>query len=351
MTPQWSWTLAVLGVLTIAGESKALACSCAMSGPPCQAAWTSDAVFSGTVLSMTPIKDGSLGAPFLSLVVKFTVEQGFVNVAPGSLEIVTGMGGGDCGYRFKVGVKYLVYATKYASHLSTSICSRTRPLAEAKEDLLYLSTMGAAPMGGRVYGRINESRRDPAEPEWIDYGPVEGLTVSIRGATFARDVVTDADGRFDASRLPVGKATVTIVAPFGFEPNPFEREIEITGPRACSLVDLTVRPIARASGVVLDGSGRPLVGVMVDAVAAELAGFDPPPHQNPVKTNERGAFEFRELPPGKYVFGINLTKDPLNRRRGSSVYLPGTAVASEATVIELMAGDRKELGTLRLAGR
>jgi hypothetical protein len=206
-------------------------------------------------------------------------------------------------------------------------------------------------MGGRVYGRINESRRDPAEPEWIDHGPVEGLTVSIRGATFARDVVTDADGRFDASRLPVGKAIVTIVVPFGFEPNPFERQVEITGPRACNLVDLTVRPIARASGLVLDDSGRPLSGVMVDAVAAELAGFDPPPHQHPVKTDERGVFEFRDLPPGKYVFGVNLTKDPANRRRGSSIYLPGTAVAGEATVIELTAGDRKDLGTLRLAGR
>jgi hypothetical protein len=245
MMSKWSSTLVLFGVLTIAGESKALACSCAMSGPPCQATWTADAVFSGTVLSMTPIDNVSLGAPFPSLLVKFNVEQGFVNAAAGPLEIVTGMGGGDCGYQFKVGVKYLVYASKYASHLGTGICSRTRPLADAKEDLLYLSTMRTAPTGGRVYGRINEVKRDPAEDTWVDYGPVEGITVSIRGATFARDVLTDANGRFDVSRLPVGKATVTIVPPFGFEPSPFEREIDITDPRACSLVNLTVQQLAR----------------------------------------------------------------------------------------------------------
>lgn len=210
--------------------------------------------------------------------------------------------------------------------------------------------MGTAPAGGRVYGRVNEVRRDPAEDEWVDYGPVEGLTVSIRGATFARDVVTDADGRFGVSRLPVGKATVSTVAPFGFEPGVFEREIDIRDLRACGLVDLTIRPLARASGVVVDGSGRPLAGITVDAVAAELAGFDPPPHQNPVRSNENGVFEFHDLPPGAYVFGINLTKDPIGKPRGR-VFLPGTAVASDATVVELKPGDRKEVGELRLSGQ
>ena len=174
--------------------------------------------------------------------------------------------------------------------------------------------------------------------------------MSVRSANFARDVVTGADGRFEVSSLPVGKATVSIVPPFGFEPSPFEREIEIKDARACSLVDLTIQQLARASGLVVDAAGRPLVGIDVDAVAAELAGFSPDQYQRPVKTDERGAFEFRDLPPGKYVFGINLTKDPSHRPRpGAPVFLPGTRTASEATVVELKAGDRKDVGTLRLA--
>jgi hypothetical protein len=339
-------------VVVAAGQRTALACSCIMSGPPCQATWRSDVVFAGTVVSTTPIVTGSSGLRFPAMQVTFNVDQAFLGASAGPLQVVTGMGGGDCGYRFKPGVKYLVYANKNegSSRLTTGICSRTRPFSEAKEDLQYFTTIGPSDTGGRVYGRINEWRRDPAEARGVDYGPVEGLTVSVRGKTFGRDVTTNADGRFEVRNLPVGKFTLTVVTPFGFEPNPFEREIEITDPRACSLVDLTIQPLARASGVVVDGSGRPLAGVSVEAVAAELAGFNPPSYHNPVTTNENGVFEFSTLPPGAYVFGVSLSKAPYTRDSSErAVFLPGTRVASQATVIELKAGDKKDVGALRLA--
>ena len=351
MTSRWWLTLAMLGAMTVTSRD-ALACSCMMSGPPCQATWTADSVFAGTVVSIAPIDHVSLGAPYQSRLVTFSVETGFVNAAPGPLEIVTGTGGGDCGYEFKVGVKYLVYASKGGSSVLTAgICSRTRPLAEAQEDLKYLTTMNATGSGGRVYGRVNESRRDPAEEDTVDFGPVEGIRVSIRGATFLRDAVTDGNGRFLVADLPVGPASVSIAVPYGFEPEIFEYEIEIKDPRACRQIDLTIEPLARASGFVTDASGRPLAGVEIDAVAHELAGFRPDPYQHPVKTDERGGFEFSALPPGTYVFGINLTKDRYNQSRGAAVFLPGTAVASEATVVELKAGDRKEVGVLRLVAQ
>ena len=47
----------------------------------------------------------------------------------------TGVGGGDCGFSFRAGQTYLVYATGRREALHTSICSRTRPLEEATEDL------------------------------------------------------------------------------------------------------------------------------------------------------------------------------------------------------------------------
>src|SRR4051812_35469241 len=143
MTRYWWRTLLVVGAL-VAGENDALACSCMWSGPPCQATWTADAIFVGTVVSISPIDHLSLGAPYQSRLVKVNVERAFIGAASGPLEIVTGMGGGDCGYDFKVGVKYLVYAHKSdASILTASICSRTKLLAAAGEDLQYLTTMGA----------------------------------------------------------------------------------------------------------------------------------------------------------------------------------------------------------------
>jgi hypothetical protein len=349
MTSIWWRTLVLMAALTVAGESEALACSCYVSGPPCQATWTADVIFTGTVKSMTTIDNDRLGAPYESKLVTIDADRGFVQAAPGPIEVVTGTGGGDCGYPFKVGQQYLLYASKTPSgRLSASICSRTRPIADAQEDLRYLTTMGKSGSGVRVYGRINELKQDPAEAETVDYGPVEGLTVSIRGATFARDVLTNADGRFEFPNLPVGKASLTIILPFGYQPSPIESDLELKDTRACRELDLSIRQVARASGRVVDSAGRPLAGVDVEAVAAELAGFDPPSYHYPAKTDERGAFEFDYLPPGSYVFGVNLTKSLYGRPRGKSVFLPGTAVAKEATVIELKPGDTKEVGTLRM---
>jgi hypothetical protein len=224
-------------------------------------------------------------------------------------------------------------------------------IEEADEDIKYLRSIPPKGTGARVYGRINEWRRDPAEERGVDYGPLEGIKVSVQSATMQTDAVTDADGRFEVRNVPVGKATVTVLAPFGFDARYLTQDIDITDPRACSAQDFTLTLRATASGTVVDASGRPLAGVPVDAVAAELAGFDPPPYVYPVKTDERGGFEFDSLPPGTYVFGINLTKRPGLPRSGASVFLPGVSAARGASVIELKAGDEKVVGVLRLPDR
>jgi hypothetical protein len=345
----WFWRIVLsMIVVTAATESESFACICMSSGPPCQAAWASDVVFTGTVLSIEAVEIKTWETVYPSKLVTFSIDRGFINSPSGSAEVMTGAGGGDCGYRFTPGGTYLVYARKgESSRLSTSICSRTRPIEQAEEDIRYLTTVATNPERSRVYGRVNEYRRDPAEEQAVDYGPVEGLTVTVRGDTFVRDAVTDANGKFEIAPLPVGKATLTSVAPFGYEPSIFEHEIEIRDPRACREINLSIQPVARASGVVIDASGRPAAAIYIDAVAAELAGFAPPPHQIPVKTNDHGIFEFEHLPPGVYVFGTNLT----NRPEGPPLFLPGTRVAREARVVELRAGDCKDVGVLRLVER
>jgi Carboxypeptidase regulatory-like domain len=222
---------------------------------------------------------------------------------------------------------------------------------KAGEDIKYLSSIPAKGSGARVYGRVNEWRRDPAEERGVDYGPIEGIKVSVQGPTMQKDAITDADGRFEVTNLPAGKATITVLAPFGFDARYLMHEIDIADLRACSVHDFTLVPRATASGTVVDESGRPRSGVQVEAVAAELAGFDPPAYQDPVRTNERGIFEFDNLPPGTYVFGVNLTKRAGAQRSGPSVFLPGVAAALDAAVIELKAGDETTVGVLRLAGR
>jgi hypothetical protein len=353
MSPNWWRALFIVAALTHAAENEALACSCnGNGGPPCQAAWTADVVFAGTVRAVEQIDHETLGAPYRAMLVKFEVERGFLNAVPGPLEIVTGMGGGDCGYRFTTGARYLVYAWKTpSSRLSTGICSRTQPLDKAEEDIRYLMSIPATGTGGRVYGRVHEWRRDPAEATAVDYGPVENVTVMVRGATFAREVFTDALGQYELPNLPVGEITVSVIPPAGFDMPYLERKLELKDLRACSEMDFTISQTGSVSGMVIDASGRPVADVAIDAVAAELAGFDPPPFQHPARTDNRGVFEFEDLPPGRYVIGVNLTRRPGARQGGQPLFLPGTALTREATVIEVKPGDREEVGVLRLTDR
>src|SRR5882672_73494 len=157
----WKWrligmrTLALVALLA-APFTPGQACSCMEPGPPCQAAWAVTAVFTGIVIDIRepappappapPAAQGQASArrmigdptlPWPKRVVRMRLGEVLTGVSPGQkeIEIVTGMGGGDCGYRFQFGVGYVVYAYKNSEgRLETGICSRTRALTEAAAD-------------------------------------------------------------------------------------------------------------------------------------------------------------------------------------------------------------------------
>ena len=81
-------------------------------------------------------------------VVRIQIAEVLTGVDPGQkeIEILTGRGGGDCGYSFQSGVDYIIYAYKNSEgRLETGICSRTRPLTQAAEDLAYLRAVPQVP--------------------------------------------------------------------------------------------------------------------------------------------------------------------------------------------------------------
>jgi hypothetical protein len=293
------------------------------------------------------------GGPFGYSMVLATldVERTFIGTARGRVQIVTGSGGGDCGYHFDRGRKYLVYAWKAPSgRYATSICSRTRPVEDADEDLRYLTTIADSP-GARVYGRVTHVQRDPFEADAVDRGPLPGVMVRLRTTRFARDVVTDASGHYEFTGVDRGAMTITVMTPPGFDPGGNDRQVKITDRRACSEQDFPLTQVAEASGTIVDASGRPMAGVRVDAVAEELAAHRPSPYQRPVETDAQGAFRFEDLPPGRYVFGVNLTRRWTNEPDSPSIFFPGTSDPKQAAVFELKPGDRTDVGILRLPPR
>ena len=76
--------------------------------------------------------------------VEFEIVEAWKGISSSKVSILTGRGGGDCGYPFGVGGTYLVYAGG-AEYLAASICSRTRDLGSAGEDLEELGPATYSP--------------------------------------------------------------------------------------------------------------------------------------------------------------------------------------------------------------
>src|SRR4030095_13364292 len=213
----------VVGVVILASPRGAAACSCGPSGPPCQNAFLSDAVFAGTVRSITPLPDN--GPPLrpgefrLPETVRVEFEQvvAFRGVQGATVSVKTAGSGPACGYSFKQGERYLVYADPHrdGSGLRTTHCSRTRPLVEADEDLHFLQTLSTPHTAhGLIYGAVGHQEWDLATGGLREYGRVADVLVSVRGPRAAVDVWTDAQGYYEA-RVPPGAYEVSVFPPAG----------------------------------------------------------------------------------------------------------------------------------------
>ena len=79
----------------------ARACSCAGESAPCQQYWEASAVFIGTVIEgrEVAIKEGDSG--FHRRAVRISIDEAFRGVEGAEVEVLTGFGGGDCGFGFR----------------------------------------------------------------------------------------------------------------------------------------------------------------------------------------------------------------------------------------------------------
>ncbi|MDC3378688.1 hypothetical protein OAX78_00210 [Planctomycetota bacterium] len=116
----------ILGALLFAPGS-AWACSCVPPPPVLQAKQDAAAVFEGRVIDVAVDEANWRTVATLEVL---AVWKGGVEI---ETAVVTGMGGGDCGFGFVEGDVYVVYAHATAEGaLSTNICTRSRPTERAE---------------------------------------------------------------------------------------------------------------------------------------------------------------------------------------------------------------------------
>lgn len=164
------------------------------------------------------------------------------------MDLLTGMGGGDCGFDFKVGSRYVIYAWRQADGaLSTGICSRTRLLSEGADDLAYLASVPASAHGARLSGTIKHWEHDYAAGKNIEYGGVADVRVVARSPDGVFGGVTDEQGRYSISGLPVGSYDVEVLPPWGYSASYLHAKFDIKDPRACRVEDERCQQCGRDS--------------------------------------------------------------------------------------------------------
>ena len=111
------------------------ACTCVFTPGTCQQSWKSaDLIFARKVTRKVPVGAGvDIDVSYTIYAFEFQVTEVFRGFAfeRQTILVHTGAGGGDCGYQFKVGSSYLVYASLHDGRLGTNICTPTRPSAGA----------------------------------------------------------------------------------------------------------------------------------------------------------------------------------------------------------------------------
>jgi hypothetical protein len=176
----------------------ASACDCADPGPPCKAFANTPAVFAGRVIKIATI---SVKAPSGDLyedrLIVLEVERSYRGSVSKNVEVVTGSGGADCGYDFRMGEHYLVYAYPHpqSGKLYTGICQRTRPISDAGDDLDYLSKKDDPSHGAGIEGTIEELKRD-SRYETRVVGFMAGISVLVQGKSGHWTTLSQNDGRF-----------------------------------------------------------------------------------------------------------------------------------------------------------
>ena len=245
-------------------------------------------------------------------------------------------------YNFQCGAEYIVYAyfadafKQSSGRFSTGICSPTRPIDSAGEDLEYFRQLANAD----PTGEIRVTAFDPYS-SWRnsvatlgDIAGLAGAQVTIEGHDLRKTATTGRNGRHVFGGLPPGEYSVAATLD-GYMMPDRPRPVRVHA-KGCAGVPVKLRLDRMVTGRILTRDGLPAAGVAVEAVPTR------PRHENELPfaadsatTDANGRYELRRLTPGDYYLGISLSRSPTVNNPYTRWFYPGTEDATAAAIVHV----------------
>ncbi len=324
-------------VLLLAASPLAHACSCNGPNPVCSVFWGTPSVFRGRVIERTlirppvpPIKDSDgtlhqlIGPGYYK--VRFAVSETFHGEQVQEITIYTNEQSSACGFAFRDGAEYLVFANTNAQtqELWTSHCSLTHEIDPAKEDgdLSWLHGLKDAPPGSSILGSL-----------WLPpkQTPPSQIRITLRGPS-NRDLTPDEHGKYSANGLTPGTYLVTAALPSGFQSTP-PKTVTVLD-KGCVQVDWPVRFDSHIRGKVIDAAGTPVPHMFMVLSVHDTNYPNGRRQVDLASADDQGRYDFAGQPPGDYLITAN-SLGPSAHDPYPTEYYPGTEQADAATLIHL----------------
>ncbi|HTR37469.1 MAG TPA: carboxypeptidase-like regulatory domain-containing protein [Bryobacteraceae bacterium] len=331
-----------------------------------------DVIFAGRVVYSND--DGS-GRFAQGTLVRFAVEEVFKGLPEGTAEVWIDPGSyTSCYAGYKVGERYLVFASRTAQGTSAMFITRNRGPQQkpvppgfdirnppdiyisaechgsrlagyAADDVRWLRAWRAGKTTTRIYGRILEHYDMYFLPP-RDEPPLAGAMIAVRGASGTYTATSNANGEYEIKDIPPGSYTFSASLEH-YHLRHDNLPVQLA-PGACALMNPGLFTTGEIAGTAVGPDGKPLAGLKLDTARVFRDGTLHYEYGRRIITGSRGEFEITELSSGDFLLGVNLRYGPTLDVPYMATYFPGTHDRESAQLVHVNAAEHKEGLVFRL---
>jgi len=338
----------VLALIFALSPAASWGCICSPQTPgKCPGLQKDDIVFLGTVRQVVRMPTSASNpadqnaAPLVRY--HFRIDERFAGPNTAEIDIYSGGDEGDCGYRFRQGVEYVVFTEQGTDgRLFATICNGTRPASEALALLPQLRAMRDGQHVASVFGVLR--RAEPptlAAPDDPD-DPLPHVALNLRSHDDRFTSDTDPNGVYSFYDVHAGEYQFTADLP----PEMQLSQRTLVGPLpifkipdgACYEFNVDALPTGHIQGTVFDPDGKPLRLASVELFRAGM--YDGSRSGLWTFQGLKGVFDFDHIGPGEYLIVYNR----VNRMDPNSpfprTFYPGTESLGDAQVVQVKEGEQ-----------